>query len=62
MGLASLVFETPRVTDWGAFSGAVGWLVLVNSIGAFLLLNTMLKNAPASRVSTMFFLTPRSPL
>ena len=58
MGLASLVFETPRVTDWGAFSGAVGWLVLVNSIGAFLLLNTMLRNAPASRVSTMFFLTP----
>ncbi|MEU7746033.1 EamA family transporter [Nonomuraea sp. NPDC049158] len=58
MGLASLVLETPRVTDWGAFSGAVGWLVLVNSIGAFLLLNTMLKNAPASRVSTMFFLTP----
>lgn len=58
VGLASLVFETPRVTDWGAFSGAVGWLVLINSIGAFLLLNTMLKNAPASRVSTMFFLTP----
>lgn len=58
VGLASLVFETPRVTDWGAFSSAVGWLVLVNSIGAFLLLNTMLKNAPASRVSTMFFLTP----
>ena len=58
VGLASLVFETPRVTDWGAFSGAVGWLVLINSIGAFLLLNTMLKDAPASRVSTMFFLTP----
>jgi drug/metabolite transporter (DMT)-like permease len=58
VGLASLVLETPRVTDWSAFSGAIGWLVLVNSIGAFLLLNTMLKNAPASRVSTMFFLTP----
>lgn len=58
VGLASLMFETPRVTDWGAFSGAVGWLVLVNSIGAFLLLNTMLKNAAASRVSTVFFLTP----
>ncbi|WP_219466611.1 DMT family transporter [Nonomuraea rhizosphaerae] len=57
-GAASLVFETPRVTDWPAFSGAVAWLVLVNSVGAFLLLNTMLKNAPASRVSTVFFLTP----
>ncbi|GAA3197099.1 DMT family transporter [Nonomuraea roseoviolacea] len=58
MGLAALLLETPRVADWGAFGGAVAWLVLVNSIGAFLLLNTMLRDAPASRVSTMFFLTP----
>ncbi|MBB6348788.1 drug/metabolite transporter (DMT)-like permease [Nonomuraea muscovyensis] len=58
VGLASLLLETPRVTDGAAFAGAVGWLVLVNSIGAFLLLNTMLRDAPASRVSTLFFLTP----
>jgi drug/metabolite transporter (DMT)-like permease len=58
VGLASLLLETPRVTDGVAFAGAVGWLVLVNSIGAFLLLNTMLRDAPASRVSTLFFLTP----
>ncbi|MFI6789165.1 DMT family transporter [Nonomuraea sp. NPDC050383] len=58
MGLGALLLETPRVGDWGAFGGAVAWLVLVNSIGAFLLLNTMLRDAPASRVSTMFFLTP----
>ncbi|MEV0202561.1 EamA family transporter [Nonomuraea sp. NPDC050691] len=58
MGVAALLLETPRVADWGAFGGAVAWLVLVNSIGAFLLLNTMLRDAPASRVSTMFFLTP----
>jgi drug/metabolite transporter (DMT)-like permease len=58
VGLASLLFETPRVSDGGAFSASLGWLVLINSIGAFLLLNTMLKNAPASRVSTVFFLTP----
>ncbi|WP_327091459.1 DMT family transporter [Nonomuraea sp. NBC_01738] len=55
---ASLALETPRVSDWAGFSWAVAWLVLVNSIGAFLLLNTMLKRAPASRVSTLFFLTP----
>ena len=35
----------------------LAWLVLVNSIGAFLLLNTMLKNAAASRVTTLFFVT-----
>lgn len=58
VGLATLLLETPRVTDPAAFAGAVGWLVLVNSIGAFLLLNTMLRDAPASRVSTLFFLTP----
>ncbi len=58
VGVASLLFETPRVNDWAGFSAAAGWLVLVNSIGAFLLLNTMLRNAPASRVSTLFFLTP----
>lgn len=58
VGLATLLLETPRVTDPAAFAGAVGWLALVNSVGAFLLLNTMLRDAPASRVSTLFFLTP----
>ncbi|MER6948519.1 EamA family transporter [Nonomuraea sp. NPDC000554] len=58
VAVASLLFETPHVSDWAGFSWAVAWLVLVNSIGAFLLLNTMLRNAPASRVSTVFFLTP----
>lgn len=58
VAVVSLLVETPGVADWGSFSAALAWLVLVNSIGAFLLLNTMLKNAPASRVSTLFFLTP----
>ncbi|MFC5745866.1 DMT family transporter [Actinomadura rugatobispora] len=58
LGLASLAWETPRVGDWTAFGGALAWIVLVNSIGTFLLLNTMLKRASASRVATLFFLTP----
>ncbi|NUR83894.1 MAG: DMT family transporter [Nonomuraea sp.] len=58
VGLAALTLEKPHVSDPRGFALAAGWLVLVNSIGAFLLLNTMLRNAPASRVSTLFFLTP----
>jgi drug/metabolite transporter (DMT)-like permease len=33
-------------------------MVLVNSVGCFLLLNSMLRRSSASRVSTLFFLTP----
>lgn len=58
VGLASLVLETPRVTDWAAFGGVLAWLVLVNSVGAYLLLNTMLREEAASRVGALFFLTP----
>ncbi|MFI0445999.1 DMT family transporter [Actinomadura sp. 6N118] len=58
IGVSSLVVETPRVADWPAFGGALAWIVLVNSVGVFLLLNTMLRRSSASRVSTLFFLTP----
>ncbi|MFI6322804.1 DMT family transporter [Nonomuraea sp. NPDC050556] len=58
VGLASLLWENPVVTDGAAFTWALLWLGLVNSVGVFLLLNTMIARWPASRVSTMFFLTP----
>jgi drug/metabolite transporter (DMT)-like permease len=58
VGLASLVVETPRVTGWGAFGASLAWIVLVNSVGTFLLLNMMLRTRNASRVGTLFFLTP----
>jgi drug/metabolite transporter (DMT)-like permease len=58
VGLASLVVETPRVTAWGAFGASLAWIVLVNSVGTFLLLNMMLRTRNASRVGTLFFLTP----
>lgn len=58
MGIATLVFETPRVTDWGAFGASLAWIVVINSVGTFLLLNLMLRKEAASRVGTLFFLTP----
>lgn len=58
IGLASLLFETPHVSAWGPFVGTLGWMVLVNSIGVFTLLNLMLRQSSASRVGTLFFLTP----
>ncbi|WP_113704497.1 DMT family transporter [Nonomuraea lactucae] len=58
VGLACLVVETPRVSDWTAFGGSVAWMVLVNSVAAFVLLNTMLQRSSASRVSSVFFMTP----
>ncbi|GAB2456424.1 DMT family transporter [Streptosporangium sandarakinum] len=58
VGLACLAVETPRVSDWTAFGASVTWMVLVNSIAAFILLNTMLLRWSAGRVSTLFFLTP----
>jgi len=58
VAVASVAFETPHVSHWGSFGGAVAWMVLVNSVGCFLLLNSMLRRSSASRVSTLFFLTP----
>jgi drug/metabolite transporter (DMT)-like permease len=58
MGVASFVLETPHVSDWGVFGGVLAWIVLVNSVGTFLLLNVMLRRESASRVGALFFLTP----
>ncbi|MDQ0794203.1 DMT family transporter [Streptomyces sp. B1I3] len=58
MGILTLTLEDPKVSDWGAFGGSLAWIVLVNSVGTFLLLNFMLKKQAASRVGTLFFLTP----
>jgi drug/metabolite transporter (DMT)-like permease len=58
MLVMTLALEDPEVTDWGAFGGSLAWIVLINSVGTFLLLNFMLRNQAASRVGTLFFLTP----
>ncbi|HWO58610.1 MAG TPA: DMT family transporter [Umezawaea sp.] len=58
MGVATLVLETPHVTNWSVFGGVLAWIVLVNSVGTFLLLNLMLHREAASKVGALFFLTP----
>ena len=58
LGALSLLTETPAVAHWGAFGASLAWMVAVNSIGVFLLLNTMLRRSPASTVAALFFLTP----
>jgi len=58
--LAVLAFtvEHPQVSHPLSLAGSLAWLVLVNSIGAFLLMYTMLRRRSASAVSSLFFLTP----
>ncbi|WP_405487129.1 DMT family transporter [Nocardia sp. NBC_00511] len=47
-----------HIADPARFGGAMVWMVLVNSIGAFLLLNTMLQRWDTTRVSRFFFAIP----
>jgi drug/metabolite transporter (DMT)-like permease len=58
IALLMITLETPRVTSLVPFAGAVAWLALVNSIATFTLLYMMLRRFPASRASSLFFLTP----
>jgi drug/metabolite transporter (DMT)-like permease len=55
---AALVFET-RVVHWTPqFLFALGWLVLVLSFGAIWLLYFLIRRAAATRVVSLFYLTP----
>src|SRR6516162_3425779 len=52
------VFET-RTVDWTPqFLFALGWLVLVLSLGAVWLLYFLIRRAAATRVASLFYLTP----
>ena len=54
----ALATETMHV-DWsGEFVFALAWLVLVLSIGAISLLFTLIEHGEATRVSSLFYLTP----
>lgn len=58
LGAAALLTETMHV-DWTpAFIFALGWLVLVLSVGAVLLLYLMIRQGQAARVASLFYLTP----
>ncbi|RAI45135.1 DMT family transporter [Rhodoplanes roseus] len=54
----ALLFES-RTVEWtGEFVFALAWLVLVLSLGAIWLLYFLMRRAAASRISSLFYLTP----
>jgi drug/metabolite transporter (DMT)-like permease len=54
----ALLTETMHI-EWNArFVFAIGWLALVLSIGAVSLLFVLIKHGEATRVSSLFYLTP----
>lgn len=54
----AFTFETTHVTWNGHFLFALGWLVLVLSIGAIALLNLLIRKGNAVNVASLFYLTP----
>lgn len=57
-GLIALLGNDFHVADAGHFAGSLAWIVLVNSMAAFLLLNTMLRYWDTTRVGRYFFAIP----
>ena len=56
--LAAYATETMQVRWTGAFVFALGWLVLVLSLGAVSLLNVLIRRGSAVNVASLFYLTP----
>ena len=57
-GIAVVLFEGYRIEWRGEFVFALGWLVLVLSIGAISLLNLLIRSGSAVNVASLFYLTP----
>lgn len=58
--LAVVIFEDYRIEWTGDFIFALGWLVLVLSLGAISLLNLLIRSGSAVNVASLFYLTPVS--
>lgn len=58
--IAVALFEDFRIEWTGDFVFALGWLVLVLSIGAISLLNLLIRRGSAVNVASLFYLTPLS--
>jgi len=56
--LMSLIFETGNITWSGELVFAMGWLVIVLSLGAVSLMYVLLRHGAAANVSSLFYLTP----
>jgi drug/metabolite transporter (DMT)-like permease len=59
-GLVAAATESMRVEWSGDFVFALGWLVLVVSIGAISLLNYLIRTGSAVNVASLFYLVPAS--
>lgn len=58
MAVLALTFETSAIQWTGHFVFALGWLVVVLSLGAISLLMIMIKRGQASKVASLFYLVP----
>lgn len=58
VGSGALLFETRQVEWSSTFVLTLGWLVLILSIAAILLLMALIKKGEASRVASLFYLVP----
>ncbi len=56
--LVASLTETMQVRWTGSFVFALGWLVLVLSLGAVSLLNVLIRQGSAVNVASLFYLTP----
>ena len=56
--LVASLTETMQVRWTGSFIFALGWLVLVLSLGAVSLLNVLIRRGSAVNVASLFYLTP----
>lgn len=54
----ALAFETRAVAWTGEFVLALGWLIVVLTVGAYMLLFHLLAIGEASKVASLFYLTP----
>jgi drug/metabolite transporter (DMT)-like permease len=55
---AALLFETMDIVWTGEFVFALGWLVIVLSLGAITLLYIMIRRGAAAKVASLFYLVP----
>lgn len=58
LGIASLAFESMQIAWTGRFLFALGWLVVVLSLGAILLLLRLIRENSVSRISSLLYLVP----
>jgi drug/metabolite transporter (DMT)-like permease len=56
--LVASLTETYNVQWTGEFMFALGWLVLVLSLGAVSLLNWLIRNSGAVNIASLFYLVP----